>query len=125
MWREAYGVSRAYFSYQLAVDGSAPNVLCVAYWGGDWSSFEREGTPYERKFSIAVDGTVVGEQRIHMNKIGEVFYVTYDIPESVTSGKDSVRVAFQALGDNGCAGKVVDVRTTRSKPKSVFSQTEA
>ena len=26
MWREAYGVSRAYFSYQLAVDRAAPNV---------------------------------------------------------------------------------------------------
>lgn len=56
-----------------------------------------------------------------MNKIGEVFYVTYDIPEKVTSGKDSVRVAFQALDDNGCAGKVVEVRTTRSKPESIFS----
>ncbi|SEB01303.1 glycoside hydrolase family 127 protein [Paenibacillus sp. 276b] len=121
MWREAYGVSGAYFSYQLAVDGSAPNYVCVAYWGGDHSPFEREGTRHERIFSIAVDGNVVGEQRIHMNKIGEVFFVTYDIPQTVTSGKDSVRVAFQALDDNGCAGKVVEVRTTRSKPESIFS----
>jgi hypothetical protein len=121
MWREAFGVSRAYFSYQLAVDGSAPNYVCVAYWGGDHSPFEREGTLYERVFSIAVDGNVVGEQRIHMNKIGEVFYVTYDIPETITSGKDSVRVAFQALDENGCAGKVVEIRTTRSKPESIFS----
>lgn len=121
MWREAFGVSGSYFSYQLAVDGSAPNYLCVAYWGGDHSPFEREGTLYERVFSIAVDGNVVGEQRIHMNKIGEVFYVTYDIPETITSGKDGVRVAFKALDDNGCAGKVVEVRTTRSKPEFIFS----
>jgi len=121
MWREAFGVSGAYFSYQLAVDGSAKNYVCVAYWGGDHSPFKREGTMHERIFSIAVDGHVVGEQRIHMNKIGEVFYVTYDIPQTVTSGKDSVRVAFQALDDNGCAGKVVEVRTTRSKPESIFS----
>ncbi|MGP3787560.1 DUF6805 domain-containing protein [Paenibacillus sp. 1A_MP2] len=121
MWREAFGVSGSYFSYQLAVDGSAPNYLCVAYWGGDHSPFEREGTLYERVFSIAVDGNVVGEQRIHMNKIDEVFYVTYDIPVTVTSGKDGVRVAFKALDDNGCAGKVVEVRTTRSKPEFIFS----
>ncbi|PIH59266.1 glycoside hydrolase family 127 protein [Paenibacillus sp. LK1] len=121
MWREAFGVSGAYFSYQLAVDGSAPNYVCVAYWGGDHSPFEREGTMHERIFSIAVDGHVVGEQRIHMNKIGEVFYVTYHVPEKLTSGKDNVRVAFQAFDDNGCAGKVVEVRTTRSKPESIFS----
>jgi len=120
MWREAFGVSEAYFSYQLAVDRAATNYLCVAYWGGDHSPFEREGTLYDREFSISVDGTIIGEQRIHMNKIGEVFYVTYDIPETVTSGKDSVTVSFQAKGDNGCAGKVVEVRTTRNKPESTF-----
>ncbi|MNC73910.1 hypothetical protein D3C75_1251880 [compost metagenome] len=52
-----------------------------------------------------------------MNKIGETFYVAYDIPQEITSGKDSVKVTFQALGDNGCAGKVTEVRTTRSKPE--------
>ncbi|MEK4272492.1 beta-L-arabinofuranosidase domain-containing protein [Paenibacillus sp. FSL R7-0026] len=121
MWREAFGVSGAYFSYQLAVDREATNYLCVAYWGGDHSTFGREGTLYDRQFTITVDGTLIGEQRIHMNKIGEVFYVTYDIPEAVTSGKDNVTVVFQAKGDNGCAGKVVEVRTTRSKPESIFS----
>ncbi|PAD29278.1 beta-L-arabinofuranosidase domain-containing protein [Paenibacillus sp. 7523-1] len=121
MWREAFGVSEAYFSYRLAVDGSGTNVLCVGYWGGDHSPFEREGTRYDRTFNLLVDGTVVGEQRIHLNKIGEVFYATYDIPQAVTSGKESVTVTFQAIGDHGCAGKVVEVRTTRSKPNFVIS----
>lgn len=121
MWREAYGVSGAYFSYRLAVDGSGTNVLCVGYWGGDHSPFEREGTRYDRVFNLVVDGTVVGEQRIHLNKIGEVFYATYDIPQAVTSGKESVTVTFQTIGDHGCAGKVVEVRTTRSKPNFAIS----
>lgn len=103
------------------MDREATNYLCVAYWGGDHSAFKREGALYDRQFAITVDGTLIGEQRIHMNKIGDVFYVTYDIPEAVTSGKDSVTVMFQAKGDNGCAGKVVEVRTTRSKPESIFS----
>ncbi|WP_338541767.1 beta-L-arabinofuranosidase domain-containing protein [Paenibacillus tundrae] len=117
MWREAYGNDDAHFSYRLAVQPAAPNHLCVAYWGGDHSPFEREGIRYDRHFNIIVDGVVIGEQRIHMNKIGETFYVAYDIPQETTSGKDSVKVTFQALGDNGCAGKVTEVRTTRSKPE--------
>ncbi|GGH69629.1 glycosyl hydrolase [Paenibacillus silvae] len=116
MWREAYGVKDAAFSYRLAVDPDAVNVLCAAYWGGDYQHFEREGVRYERVFNILVDGVVVGEQRIHMNKIGDVFYVTYDIPEEVTRSKEQVTVTFQAIGDNGCAGKVTEVRTMRSKP---------
>lgn len=116
MWREAYGVKDAAFSYRLAVDPDAVNVLCAAYWGGDYLHFEREGVRYERVFSILVDGVVVGEQRIHMNKIGDVFYVTYDIPEEVTRSKECVTVTFQAIGDNGCAGKVTEVRTMRSRP---------
>ncbi|WP_427181463.1 beta-L-arabinofuranosidase domain-containing protein [Paenibacillus sp. TC-CSREp1] len=116
MWREAYGVKDAAFSYRLAVDPDAVNVLCVAYWGGDYLHFEREGVRYERVFSILVDGVVVGEQRIHMNKIGDVFYATYDILEEVTRGKEQVTATFQAIGDNSCAGKVTEVRTMRSRP---------
>ncbi|WP_339276215.1 beta-L-arabinofuranosidase domain-containing protein [Paenibacillus sp. FSL W8-0426] len=121
MWREAYGVKDAYFSYQLAVEGTAPNYLSVAYWGGDHSPFERDGSLYKREFEVLVDGIVVGDQRIHMNKIGEVFHVAYAIPEEATSGKDSLTVMFQASGEQGCTGKVTEVRTTRSKPQSLFS----
>ncbi|WP_366290739.1 beta-L-arabinofuranosidase domain-containing protein [Paenibacillus sp. AN1007] len=117
MWREAYGVKEAAFSYRLAVDPGASNYLCAAYWGGDYLHFEREGVRYERQFSILVEDTVIGEQRIHMNKIGEVFYAVYDIPEVITRGKESVKVTFQASGDSGCAGKVTEVRTTRSRPE--------
>ncbi|WP_145415062.1 beta-L-arabinofuranosidase domain-containing protein [Paenibacillus xylanexedens] len=115
MWREAYGVNGAAFSYRLAVDSDALNHLYVAYWGGDYLHFDREGIRYERQFNILVDGIVVGEQRIHMNKIGEVFRASYEIPEEVTRGKESVTVTFQAIGDRGCAGKVTEVRTTRSR----------
>ena len=119
MWREAYGMKDAAFSYRLAVESNALNYLCVAYWGGDFLHFKREDVRYERQFSILVEDVVVGEQRIHMNKIGEVFYVTYDIPEEITRDKESVRVTFQATGENGCAGKVTEVRTTRSRPESL------
>lgn len=119
MWREAYGVKNAAFSYRLGVDPVAVNVLCAAYWGGDYLHFEREGVRYERVFSILVEDVVVGEQRIHMNKIGEAFYAAYDIPEEVTRGKEHVTVTFRAIGDNGCAGKVTEVRTMRSRPKGL------
>ena len=87
MWREAYGVSGAAFSYRGCRAGGSES-LCVAYWGRDYLHFDREGIRYERQFSVLVDDVVVGEQRIHMNKIGEVFRGSYEIPEEITKGKE-------------------------------------
>ncbi|KQO10733.1 beta-L-arabinofuranosidase domain-containing protein [Paenibacillus sp. Leaf72] len=112
MWREAFGVSDAYFSYRLAVDGSNKNNLCVAYWGGDHFRFEHEGTAYNREFEVLVDDEIVGEQTIHCNKIGHIFYVTYEIAEPLTRGKASVIVTFKAKSPASCAGRVAGVRTT-------------
>lgn len=115
MWRDAYGISDAYISYKLAVDGTSKNYLCVSYWGGDYSPFTSNGVTYAREFFVLVDHVIVGEQSIHFNKIDHVFYVAYDINESITEGKSSITVTFKAKSENCCAGRVTGVRITRSR----------
>jgi len=117
MWRQAFGVHDAYFSYRLAVNAAAPNYLCVSYWGGDHAGFWHEHRQYNRTFAIVVDGAEVAEQTIHFNKSGGVFYEAYPIPQELTAGKDKVTVAFRASGERGCAGRVAGVRVTSAMPE--------
>lgn len=112
MWRDAWGVKDAYFSYMLAVDGEAKNYLCVAYWGSD-VPFSNGGVTYTRDFSIYVDDVKVGTQVINNNKPNSPYYCYYEIPEEVTGGKEAVTVKFMANGINNCAGGVLEARIVR------------
>jgi DUF1680 family protein len=95
MWREAYGADNAYFSYQLAVDGSSQNYLVASFWGGDFKHFHSEGRTYKREFDILIEDVVIGEQSIHLNRIDHAFYVSYPIDKSLTAGKESITVSFR------------------------------
>ncbi len=117
MWRQAFGVEDAYFSYRMAVNKAGSNYLCVAYWGGDHSGFWHDHKHYNRRFGISVDGVEIAEQTIHFNKSGGVFYVAYAIPLELTEGKGKVTVAFQAKGEMGCAGRVAGIRVTSELPE--------
>ncbi len=110
MWRDAWGVKDAYFSYMLGVDGEAKNYLCVAYWGSD-VPFGNGGKTYTRDFSIFVDDVKVGTQVVNNNKPGSPYYCYYEIPEEVTNGKEAVTVKFMANGELCCAGGVLEART--------------
>ncbi len=110
MWRDAWGVKDAYFSYMLGVDGEAKNYLCVAYWGSD-VPFGNGGKTYTRDFSIYVDDVKVGTQVVNNNKPGSPYYCYYEIPEELTQGKEAVTVKFMANGELCCAGGVLEART--------------
>ena len=109
MWRDAWGVNGAYFSYMLGVDGKAKNYLCVAYWGSD-VPFGNGGKTYQRDFSIYVDDVKVGSQVINNNKPNSPYYCYYEIPQDITNGKEAVTVKFMANGELCCAGGVLEAR---------------
>ncbi len=112
MWRDAWGVKDAYFSYMLGVDKDIKNYLCVAYWGSD-VPFGNGGKTYQRDFSIYVDDVKIASQVINNNKPGSAYYCYYEIPEGLTAGKEAVTVKFMANGDLCCAGGVIEARTVR------------
>lgn len=109
MWRDAWGVKDAYFSYMLGVDGDSKNYLCVAYWGSD-VPFGNGGKTYQRDFSIFIDDTKIASQVINNNKPNSPYYCYYEIPESLTNGKEAVTVKFMANGELCCAGGVIEAR---------------
>lgn len=110
MWRDAWGIKDAYFSYMLGVDGDAKNYLCVAYWGSD-VPFGNGGKTYQRDFSIYIDDVKIASQIINNNKPGSAYYCYYAIPEELTEGKEAVTVKFMANNIDSCAGGVLEART--------------
>jgi DUF1680 family protein len=90
-------------SLDAGVDPSAPMQLVVTY-------FVERGLPAPlAEFEIQVDGTAVGRYVPRHDESG--FYDSrYDVPESLTRGKQSVTVRFQSLG----ASAVVPVFAVRS-----------
>lgn len=78
-----------WFSYDLRVDGTVPNVLGVTY-------FNDRGLPAPRgSFSVLVDGTRVATYVPHVVKVG--FYeAEYVVPPALTLGKQKVTVRFEA-----------------------------
>lgn len=112
MWRDAWGVKNAYFSYMLGVNKDEKNYLCVEYWGSD-VPFSNSGKTYTRDFSIYVDGVKIASQTINNNKPQSSYYCYYEIPEELTKGKDAVTVKFEANGETCCAGGVLGARTVK------------
>lgn len=110
MWRDAWGIEDAHFSYMLGVDKDIKNYLCVAYWGSD-GPFGNGGKTYQRDFSIYIDDVKLASQVINNNKPGSAYYCYYAIPEELTEGKEAVTVKFMANNINSCAGGVLEART--------------
>lgn len=110
-WRDAYGGEDAYFSYDLKADGESQNYLYVSYWGSD-GAFDNGGRHYTRSFDIFVDGEKIASQTINRNSPDAPYNVFYEIPQSVTAGKDKVTVKFAAQSNATCAGGVLNVRIT-------------
>ncbi|MDO4563722.1 MAG: glycoside hydrolase family 127 protein [Clostridia bacterium] len=111
MWRDAWGGNEAYFSYAMKVDADNTNYLYVKYWGSD-GPFSNGGVTYARSFNIYVDNEKVASQTLNSNNPSAPYEVFYEIPLSITSGKTSVRVKFEADSATSCAGGVLELRTT-------------
>ncbi len=106
-WRDAYGKD-AYFSYDMKVS----DYLYVSYWGDD-GPFDKGGVHYERKFDIYADGVKIGEEEVNKNNPGKPYNAFYQIPESVTKGKEKITIKFVPKSGNYCAGGIIDLRTVR------------
>lgn len=113
MWRDAYGVEEAYFSYEMSVDGERQNFICAKYFSED-NKFKDDGITYSRDFDIMVDGNVVAEQTIEISD-KEKYYRFYEIPKELTLNKSKVKVMFKAKSVYSCVGKVLQIRITRGK----------
>ena len=74
--------------------------LVVTYWGSD-------GPP--RVFDILLDGKVIATQSLDRSKPDRFFTVEYDLPQTVTRGKDKVTIRFQPHEGN-IAGGVFECR---------------
>ena len=110
-WRDAYGSADSYFSYDMKVDSVNQNYLYVSYWGSD-GAFSNDGKHYTRSFDILVDGVKIAAQSLNNESPNAPYNVFYDIPESVTEGREKVTVKFAVQSASTCAGGVLDVRTT-------------
>jgi hypothetical protein len=102
-WREAR--NEGYFSYKLATGKEAGLSLLVRYWGAESGN---------RSFDIYIDDQKLITENISdkwkQNKFQNVEYL---IPATMLTGKEFVRVKFQALSGN-TAGKVYYVRLLRT-----------
>ncbi len=113
MWRDAYGVEEAYFSYDMLVDGQRQNFICAKYFSED-NRFTEDGISYSRDFYIMVEGKVVAEQTLELGD-NEEYYRFYEIPLQLTLNKSKVNVMFKAKAACSCVGKVLEIRITRGK----------
>ncbi|MBQ8580219.1 MAG: glycoside hydrolase family 127 protein [Oscillospiraceae bacterium] len=75
-----------WFSYDMAVDGSAPNFLRIKLFSGDVG----------RKFTIEVNGQVLKDVTIENINPDDFYDVYYEIPAELIDGKETVTVTFRA-----------------------------
>lgn len=92
-----------WFSYDMPADASAPMSLVLTH-------FVEPGLPAPSgAFEVLVDGTVVG--RYTPNPSASAFYdAMFDVPQSLTTGKDHITVKLQAIG----TGRIVPVFAVRT-----------
>ncbi len=94
-----------WFTCEMKVNKNEPANLVVEYWGGYTGS---------KTFDILVENTKIATENISGKKPGEFIDVTYEIPESLISGKNKIMVKF--LPHEGHrAGPVFGVRTVKVK----------
>ena len=96
------------FSYELATGGQTALKLAVGYWGREASN-----PNMPRTLVITVDDQeLVTEKDFPSGGDAKVVVKEYDIPESMVSGKEYVRIGFKAA-EGSMAARVFDVRTLR------------
>lgn len=82
-WRAAW--TGGWFSFDMKVLPDKPMKLIVTYWGSE--------TP-EKEFTISIDEKILTTQKIHLNKPGEFFEISYPLPQEMTTGKEKITVKF-------------------------------
>jgi DUF1680 family protein len=99
-------VGRDWFSFELPVDASKPQVLVVTYNSG-----QRQREP---KFDISIDGEKIATQETVKRETPSKFYdAEYPIPAAVVEGKEKVTVRFDTT-EGSAIGPVFGVRIIRA-----------
>jgi len=80
-------VNGGFISYVMKVDPARPMTLRCKYWGNDNAA---------RRFDMLVNDKVIATQQLEFNDPGRFFSVEYDIPQTLTRGKNEVTIVFQA-----------------------------
>ncbi len=83
-----------FFSYDMAVDNTVTNYLCVKYFSGDTG----------RSFSILIDGELLENVVIENLNPGGFYDVYYKIPDEMTADKEKITVAFKSVADSYAGG---------------------
>lgn len=97
-WDEFYRDARnkGFFSYRMATARQTGLSLLVRYWGAEWGN---------RKFDIYIDDEkLITEDNTGRWNQSRFFDVEYEIPESMLTGKEHIRVKFQAVPGNTAGG---------------------
>ncbi len=99
-WRDAR--NGGYISYSMLTKGKSDLSLMTRYWGNETGS---------RSFNIYVDGTLIATENIagKWNK-SEFVNVEYPIPNSLSAGKDTITIKFQAVNTSNVVGGLFYVR---------------
>lgn len=96
--------SEGFFEFTLKTR-PGPLVLQSTYWGEERN----------RRFAILIDGTKLADERLEAEQPGTFFERDYPIPETLTEGKQTIRVRFEP--EKGySAGPAFGVRLFTAKP---------
>jgi DUF1680 family protein len=99
-WRDAR--NGGFISYSMLTKGKSDLSVMARYWGNETGS---------RSFSISIDGTIIATENIVGKwNLNQFENVEYPIPNSLTAGKDTITVKFQAINTGNIAGGLYYVR---------------
>lgn len=94
-----------YFSYDMAVDNTTKNYICVKFFSGDAG----------RAFQILVDGVVLKDVVLE-NVDPDNFYDMYiEIPTDMVKGKNKITITFKANGAHYAGGIFDKISTVKEK----------
>lgn len=84
-WRDA--TEGGWFSFDMKVTPGKPARLVATYWGSDRGP---------RIFDILVNGRKIATQELNNLKPDSFVDVPYELPASITEGRESITIRFQA-----------------------------
>jgi DUF1680 family protein len=93
-----------WFGYRLRLPESGPAALRVTYWGGETR---------RHNFDVTAEGETLATQSLFDDRPGEPYEVEYPLPETLTRGRDALRIAFRT-GPRQSTGAIFEVRTVRA-----------
>lgn len=111
-WRDAR--NGGFISYSLLTKRKSNLSLMVRYWGNETGS---------RTFDIFIDGVkLTTENVVGKWNANEFKNVEYPIPNSMTDGKDTITVKFQAINTSNIVGGLFYVRLLMPLSETAVSE---